>query len=72
MENNLPSISVVITTLNCEQYIGECLSRIISQDYPNELVEILVMDGGSTDKTREIVNGFPVRLVKEGCKYCQH
>jgi glycosyltransferase involved in cell wall biosynthesis len=40
---------------NEEHYIEECLDSLLQQDYPAERVEILVADGGSQDKTREIV-----------------
>lgn len=63
MEGRLPSLSIVITTLNCQSLIGDCLSRIIDQDYPRDLVEILVMDGGSDDRTRDIARGFGARVI---------
>lgn len=68
MKEKLPSLSIIVVTLNCERYIGECLSRIIQQDYPKDLMEILIMDGGSTDRTKEIVKKFPVELINGGAK----
>lgn len=50
----LPSVSVIIPTLNAEQYLDECLASIRGQDYPSSLVEIIVADAGSTDATLEI------------------
>ena len=57
-------VSVVLPTLNERYYIRDCLDSLLAQDYAG-LVEILVVDGGSTDGTREIVaaEGKPVRLV---------
>jgi succinoglycan biosynthesis protein ExoA len=57
-------VSVVLPTLNERHYIRDCLDSLLAQDYEG-LVEILVVDGGSTDGTREIVvaEGEPVRLV---------
>ena len=49
-----PSISVVIPTLNAEKYLDECLSALLAQDYPRDRLEILIVDGGSTDGTLEI------------------
>jgi hypothetical protein len=51
----LPTVSVVAPVLNEARYIEGCLRSVQAQDYPAELVDIIVADGGSTDKTREIV-----------------
>ncbi|MCW5203152.1 TIGR04283 family arsenosugar biosynthesis glycosyltransferase [Desulfobulbus sp. US4] len=50
------SISIIIPTLNEEQHIGACLDRLLSQTRSrdgllDELPEIIVIDGGSTDQT---------------------
>jgi succinoglycan biosynthesis protein ExoA len=50
-----PKVSVVIPMLNESGYIEECVRGFLSQTYPAELIEILVIDGGSTDGSREIV-----------------
>lgn len=58
----LPKISIVIITLNNKRTIEECVRRIISQDYPKNLIEYLNVDGGSIDSTRSIMkhHGFNV------------
>jgi GT2 family glycosyltransferase len=57
------SVSVVLPTLNEQAYIRDCLDSLGAQDYP-AIVEILVVDGGSTDGTRDIVAATPgARLV---------
>jgi glycosyltransferase involved in cell wall biosynthesis len=40
---------------NEENYIEECLNSLLKQNYPADRIEILLADGGSTDRTREIV-----------------
>src|SRR5262249_4224590 len=40
---------------NEEHYIEACIASVKAQDYPAELIEILVADGRSTDRTREIL-----------------
>jgi len=58
MKNDLPLISIIIPCRNEEKYIGKCLDSIIKQDYPKERLEVLVVDGMSEDKTREIIKEY--------------
>ncbi|MCX6761930.1 MAG: glycosyltransferase family 2 protein [Candidatus Moranbacteria bacterium] len=58
MENNLPSISVYMATLNAEATLEECLSCLALQDYPKDKIELIVGDGGSTDSTISIINKY--------------
>jgi GT2 family glycosyltransferase len=48
-------VSVVIPTRNEEQTIAACLGAVLAQDYPAGRMEVLVVDGRSTDRTRAIV-----------------
>lgn len=48
-------ISVVIPVLNEESRIGECLASVRAQTYPRKLIEVIVADGGSSDRTRDLV-----------------
>lgn len=50
-----PFVSIAVPAFNEEHYIEKCLRSLLDQDYPAECVEILVADGGSEDKTREII-----------------
>ncbi|CAK8715044.1 Glycosyltransferase 2-like domain-containing protein [Candidatus Electrothrix laxa] len=63
------SISIIIPALNEEQHIRVCLDRLLSQirnryDLLDELTEIIVVDGGSTDQTAEEVLARGIRLIK--------
>jgi len=51
-------ISVVIPTYNEEKYIEQCIDSLLKQDYPAENTEILIVDGRSSDRTREIVKSY--------------
>ncbi|MGV8130097.1 MAG: glycosyltransferase [Methanolinea sp.] len=53
---NQPSVSFLILTFNSEIYLKRCLDSVINQDY-NEY-EVIVIDGGSKDKTLEILQRF--------------
>ena len=48
----LPKVSFLIPTLNAEGILENCLQSIRRQDYPQDLIEIVVADGGSADATR--------------------
>lgn len=54
--NNLPLISVIIPCRNEEKYIGECLISLLTQKNLKDNLEILIIDGMSTDTSRAIVN----------------
>ena len=62
MKQQLPSISVVTPTLNAEVVLDECLKRIRSQNYPQKLVEIIIADGGSIDKTLSIAKKYKAKI----------
>jgi len=53
-----PFISVIVPCRNEEKYINGCLDSLISQDYPKEKMEILVVDGASEDNTEEIIKNY--------------
>ncbi len=50
-----PCCSVIIPCRNEEKYIARCLDSIISNSYPKDRLEVLVVDGQSEDGTRDIV-----------------
>lgn len=58
-------ISVIIPARNEEENIGELLKALQEQTYPKHLLEIIVVDDHSTDKTAEIITQFPgIKLLQ--------
>ncbi len=57
-----PSITVLIDTYNYAHFIEEAIESVIGQDFPAEELEILVVDDGSTDDTRERVEKYAGRV----------
>lgn len=53
-----PSVSIVVPCRNEEQYIVECLDSILACDYPHDRLEVLIVDGMSDDRTREILTEY--------------
>ncbi len=51
----LPKVSVIIPARNEENFIEKCIESFLTCDYPKELIEVIVVDGMSEDRTREIV-----------------
>ena len=58
-------MSVVVPVFNGAQRISRCLEYLLAQSYPSDRREIIVVDNGSSDGTRELVGGFPVTLLSE-------
>jgi len=59
-------ISVVIPAYNAEKTIGKTLNATLSQNFPKNRYEIIVVDDGSDDDTRQIIKKFRrVRLLKQ-------
>lgn len=48
-------VAIIIPTLNEERFIENCLTSVMDQTYPFEEMDVMVVDGGSKDRTREIV-----------------
>ena len=57
------TVSVVMISFNDENIIGDCLSSIRQQDYPQNLIEIVLVDGGSTDKTIDIASKYDAIII---------
>lgn len=57
-------VSILIAARNEEKIIGDTIDDLLSQDYPAHLLEIIIVDDHSTDRTSEIINSYSGRGVK--------
>ena len=60
-----PVVSVIVPVRNAAGHIGGCLEALAHQTYPEERREVIVVDNGSRDATREVVAAHPVHLLDE-------
>ena len=69
-EENSPLVSIIIGVRDMENTIGPCIKSLLAQDYP--AFEIIVIDDGSEDKTPEIIDTHPVKLIRTEKKGISH
>lgn len=67
-----PKISVILPTYNAAGILDECLKAIAAQDYPTDAIELIVADGGSTDRTREIARSYHALVLDNPQKTGEH
>ncbi|HZU41005.1 MAG TPA: glycosyltransferase family A protein [Solirubrobacteraceae bacterium] len=65
-----PAVSIVVATHNRASLLPLALDSALAQDYPD--LEVLVMDDGSTDETREVLAGYARRLAPERFRFESH
>lgn len=58
-------ISVIVPAHNEQEYISQCLKSLVSQDYPKDRYEVIVVDNNSEDRTRDIAAAFSVKVIEQ-------
>lgn len=61
--SSVPTVTVSMISFNDEAILDDCLASIRSQDYDQGRVDILLVDGGSTDRTIEIAKQYGAQVV---------
>jgi glycosyltransferase involved in cell wall biosynthesis len=59
---NSPLVSIIISNYNYGRFLKPCIESVLDQAYPH--LEVIVVDDGSTDNSREIIASFGNRLVQ--------
>jgi cellulose synthase/poly-beta-1,6-N-acetylglucosamine synthase-like glycosyltransferase len=58
-----PKVSIIVATFNSELTLDGCLKAISELNYPKDFIEVIVVDGCSTDRTLEIAEKYPVKVI---------
>ena len=58
---NQPLVSIIINNYNYDRFLPEAINSAINQTYPH--TEIIVVDDGSTDNSRDIISGYGQRII---------
>ncbi|MCD6393163.1 MAG: glycosyltransferase, partial [Planctomycetes bacterium] len=64
-QENLVGVSIIVPVYNDEKHIAPLIESLLSQDYRHDLLEIIIVDNNSTDRSREIIQRYPVTLLEE-------
>jgi cellulose synthase/poly-beta-1,6-N-acetylglucosamine synthase-like glycosyltransferase len=54
----LPKVSIVLPAYNEEEYLEKSVDSVLALEYPKELIEIFIVDDGSTDRTLEVAHSM--------------
>ncbi len=63
--HTIPLVSVIVPVFNDRHRVIQCIDALLSQDYPDDKYEIIVVDNNSTDDTYSVIQDYPIHLFKE-------
>ena len=58
----VPRVSVVVTAYNLARFLGRAIDPALAQDWPAEVLEVIVVDDGSTDETPQVLAAYGERI----------
>ena len=61
----VPQLTVIIPTYNEAGNIANCLDSLFSSNYPEDKLEVIVVDDGSTDNTIDVLSSYNLRLFRQ-------
>ncbi|WP_248405326.1 glycosyltransferase family 2 protein [Butyrivibrio fibrisolvens] len=64
---NIPKVSLIMTTYNSHENFTKSIESVLTQDYPS--IELVIVDGGSTDGTVEIIKKYASLIENSGDAY---
>lgn len=69
-----PFVTVIVPVRNEEKFIARCLESILHQDYGQRFFEVVIVDGASTDRTKELIQIFQKKydnliLLNNACRF---
>ena len=57
----LPTVTGMMVVYNCPAFIGRAIESVLHQDYPAELLDLVIVDDGCTDSTPEVIEAYRSR-----------
>lgn len=72
MIEKTPLVSFLIPTYNTGEYLEQCLKSIIKLEYPRNRIEIIIADGGSTDKTLAISKKYATCIIHNRMRIAEY
>lgn len=67
-EKTLPKVTVIVPVYNSEVFVSRLVDCLLSQTYPSKLVDIIIVDNKSTDRTVQVLSAMPLTLLHQRSK----
>ena len=59
----MKKVSIIITNYNNDKYLGRAIRSCINQNFPTSEIEVIVVDDGSTDNSRKVIENFEEKII---------